>query len=380
MKLPENSTIPHVSTVCIAALLLLISLFTLGQMNAEPINNADKDYVHSVASMTLPPLQALSVSREFSGRIEAQQTLNLGFELAGTIINMRVNDGDFVKKGQLLAQLDPQLLQADLKQLNAKYTQVQARLTLNQQTLKRQQTLKSNNYAAEQKLDELQAEQQELQANLLLIQTQQQQIRIRLKKSSLYAPFQGQISFRYRVKGAVIRPSEPIFEIVQDQQLDIKLSVPLTLGKQLEIGQKIAIKTLEGLTPLRFNARIESISRSISEGSYTQTLRLSLPEKLNHAQLSNGQIVVATISEQREEMGYWLPISALTEGLRGSWNILILGEPVNEQRQIKKLAVNTLYFQHAKVFIAASPYLTTDSLIVTNGTQRVSNLQWVLAP
>lgn len=380
MKLPENSAIPHVSTVCIAALLLLISLFTLGQMNAEPINNADKDYVHSVASMTLPPLQALSVSREFSGRIEAQQTLNLGFELAGTIINMRVNDGDFVKKGQLLAQLDPQLLQADLKQLNAKYTQVQARLTLNQQTLKRQQTLKSNNYAAEQKLDELQAEQQELQANLLLIQTQQQQIRIRLKKSSLYAPFQGQISFRYRVKGAVIRPSEPIFEIVQDQQLDIKLSVPLTLGKQLEIGETIAIKTLEGLTPLRFNARIESISRSISEGSYTQTLRLSLPEKLNHAQLSNGQIVVATISEQREEMGYWLPISALTEGLRGSWNILILGEPVNEQRQIKKLAVNTLYFQHAKVFIAASPYLTADSLIVTNGTQRVSNLQWVLAP
>ena len=71
----------------------------------------------------------------------------------------------------------------------------------------------------------------------------------------------------------------------------------------------------------------KGISRSVESGSYTQFLRLSLPHSFDSAQLINGQIVLATIKEARHIKGYWIPNMALTEGLRGTWNIMLLGKP-----------------------------------------------------
>ena len=380
MKKITPTEIPRVGIVAAVAILLVISLLFLARMNAKPDNNDYVSYNHTVSPYTLGELETLVVDREFSGLVEAQQTLTLGFELAGTIAVMSVNDGDLVKQGQLLAQLDTQLLRGELKKLSAQYKQAQAQLVLNQKTLKRQQTLKDKNYAAGQRLDELQAEKIQLQANKTYIQAQQQQVNIRLKKSALYAPFDGQISVRYRVKGAVVSPSEPILELVEDNQLQIKVAVPLHFSKQLKQGQQVNIQTLNNTETLSFTSTIDTISRSVSSGSYTQVLRLSLPSSMSHQQLSNGQVVVANIKEPRNKTGYWIPNTALTEGLRGTWNILLLSDEKAGKRQIQKVAVTPLYFKHAQVFIEQAGYLSAGRLLVSNGAQRLSNQQWVTTP
>ena len=186
----------------------------------------------------------LVVDREFAGRVESQQTLELGFELAGSINKLTVNEGDFVTQGQLIAQLDTSLLKVDLDKLAAQQLQTQAKLTLNKQTLQRQQTLKDKNFSAGQRLDELQSEQTQLFANLDLLAAQQQQTKIRIKKSQLRAPFSGQITQRFQLQGSVINPSQAIVELVQDQQLQIKIGVPINFAQQLKIGTGINIKTL----------------------------------------------------------------------------------------------------------------------------------------
>ncbi|MCK5881653.1 MAG: efflux RND transporter periplasmic adaptor subunit [Sinobacterium sp.] len=380
IKNTSAAGMPRLITVIICTGLLIASLLALAKVNAPTSSDNYKDYLHTVDTFTLAAPQTLTVSREFSGRIEARQTLTLGFELAGTIASMNVNDGDFVKKGQRLAQLDNQLLEADLDKLSAQHTQIQAQLKLNIQTLHRQQTLKNKNYAAGQRLDELQAEKVQLQAKLRLIQTQKKQSKIRIKKSTLFAPFDGQISVRYRAQGGVVNPSEPVLELVEDSQLQIKVAVPLDFAQQLNVGQAVHIQTLNGAKNLQFDALIDTISRSVSLGSYTQTLRLSLPENINQTFLSNGQIVMANIQETRNEVGYWLPSTALTEGLRGTWNVLLLSEQDENKSQLQKMAVTPLHFKHSQVFIAESAYFKSGRKVVANGTQRLSNKQWVIAP
>ena len=58
---------------------------------------------------------------QFPGRVKAAQDISLSFRVSGTILRMYVNDGTYVRKGQLLAELDPADYQIQLDAAEAEY-------------------------------------------------------------------------------------------------------------------------------------------------------------------------------------------------------------------------------------------------------------------
>ena len=63
---------------------------------------------------------------QFPGRVKAAQDISLSFRVSGTILRMYVNDGTYVRKGQLLAELDPADYQIQLDAAEAEYQSVKA--------------------------------------------------------------------------------------------------------------------------------------------------------------------------------------------------------------------------------------------------------------
>jgi multidrug efflux pump subunit AcrA (membrane-fusion protein) len=92
--------------------------------------------------------------------------------------------------------------------------------------------------------------------------------------------------------------------------------------------------------------------------------------------LANGQIVLAKIEQQRDILGHWIPQSALTEGLRGTWQVFLVADN-NGEFQLQKVAVSPHYYHRDQVFIGSSDFLPAQSRIVADGTQRLSNFQTV---
>ena len=66
------------------------------------------------------------IALQFPGRVKAAQDISLSFRVSGTIQYMHVNDGAYVRKGQLLAELDPTDYQIQLDVAEAEYQSVKA--------------------------------------------------------------------------------------------------------------------------------------------------------------------------------------------------------------------------------------------------------------
>ena len=123
-----------------------------------------------------------SFFQNYIGQITTKHLTDLSFEFSGNIDYLNVDTGERVKKGQVLAKQNTELLLIKLNGLNAKFAQQQAKLTLNKANLKRIQTLTTKSFSAKQTLDELNAEHQILTAGIEELQSKFQSYNYQLEK------------------------------------------------------------------------------------------------------------------------------------------------------------------------------------------------------
>ena len=106
------------------------------------------------------------------GQLEPVQNSQLGFELAGRVTSILVDEGDAVAAGQVLATLDTDLLRAQRRELIAAIEQAEASLTLADVSLKRLNEARSQGAVTDQNLDEAQQAKQDSEGRLAVLNAQ----------------------------------------------------------------------------------------------------------------------------------------------------------------------------------------------------------------
>ena len=91
------------------------------------------------------------------GRAEAPLTAAIGFDLAGSVVNILVDEGQRVTQGQILAELDVQRLRAQMSELSAMLNRVKSEANLAELSLKRVVELVDKKLEAVKRLDESRA-------------------------------------------------------------------------------------------------------------------------------------------------------------------------------------------------------------------------------
>lgn len=348
------------STVNAAA--MLFSLFLLTACSPEAQKTTDTEpYLQSAQLIEVTPNSHYLANRSYIGKINSTAFSQLRFEYAGKIESTLVNSGDQVQQGQVLAKQDTQLLTIKLAELAAQRKQTQANIQLNQSNLVRYERLINEGYTAQQRVDELKAEQQVLQAKIQQLDASIDSINFQISRSKLIAPFTGTISKRYVTTGEIASPNTAAFSIIKSDNEEIVVGIPAKIANKLSINsvfnatigeQKIRIKLIN------IGQQIDSVVRTVE-------LRFVLLEKIKHF---NDQLARVQIDYQVNKRGIWLPTSALIDGVRGQWNVYLATASENATYQISAATVKVLHANQEFAYVTG--LADNKQLIIKTGVHR----------
>ena len=344
-----------------AANICVFAFASLTACQKEVTEHATEVTLPTVTSQTLTLTPSYQRIQTYTGTIRAGNTTGVGFELAGKLNELQVNSGSKVKQGQILAILDTRLLEAERQEIQASLAQTQADVDLATSTLKRNQQLKKSGYVSEQLLDENHSQLNSLAAVKNRLLASQHANQLKLDKSILIAPFDGTISQRLHNLGEVVAAGSPIFTLVGNINPEAYIGIPVALADQFYAGEKVKISVQNQ----NFTAEIAGISAEVSSVSRTLQLRISLPKD---ARVINGEIAYLHQQQQIVQTGYWVPISALTDGIRGIWNLYIIAND-EQQSVIERRDVEILYTTQDMAYIQGA--IKPNEIYVSQGLHKL---------
>ncbi len=338
------------------SLLVLLSGCESGDAATEP-------YYHQVVAQTAIEVPRYTIDRYFVGEVKARQRAELGFEVAGTIEAVLVDEGDSVSKGQVLARLDNRLLNAEIAEIRASGDDISARLDLATLKLKRERELNSKGYAAEQRIDELKAEIASLNAQLNSQKAKRQSAETRLSMHELVAPYAGEIAYRYSDAGGITQPGHIVFQLLEQGQEEARVGVPARLVSGLVENKPVAIR----MANKDMGATVLAIASNVDPMTRTSMVRLAMPIE---ARAVDGEMVYLHVPELIEQSGFWLTDTSLASGVRGMWNVYVLvPQEGSDLYTIEARSIELLYMAQGRAFVRGA--ISNGEQVISAGLHRV---------
>lgn len=344
--------------------LTVASVLLLQACSEVTAEEGEKKHYLQANSDYLLQQDSYQVENKFVGKVIAKQDADLGFELAGIVNTLYVIEGQSVTKGQVLAELDTQLLKIERAQLQAQLAQAQAEFNLVDANLKRVSSLISRGFTSEQNIDELSSQKLVISANMRSTKAALEGSRYRINKSKLVAPFDGIISSRSIAQGEVIAAGTPAFRLLQSGQLEITIGVPATFVRQMSENKQGKQHDVE-IAGETYSATLLTTGNEVNSVTRTISLRFSLPED---SPVFNGQLAYLKLPQMYQETGYWVPLTAITDGVRGMWNIYTLEQTSPELYELSNATVTVLHATETAAYVQGN--LQNNQSFVTSGIHR----------
>jgi HlyD family secretion protein len=202
--------------------------------------SASRGPVYDVATVSRGDLREYVTA---SGSLSAVVSVDVGSQVTGKVSHLFVDFNSPVKKGQLVAQIDPTVYQAQLRQAQGQLASAQADVTLKQQNLERKKILVPLRAASQLDLDQAVAELAQAQATVTVQQAALQSAQANLNYCSITAPVNGIVIARKVDEGQTViaAMSTPVlFTIAQDiTKMNITADVSEADIGQVRVGQPV---------------------------------------------------------------------------------------------------------------------------------------------
>lgn len=165
-----------------------------------------------------------------SGTLNPVALINVGSQVSGTVLDLKADFNDHVKKGQILLTLDPTIFNAQIKQSEANLASAESSRRLALANLERNQKLVTQNYISASALDQSKRELEVADANIKLAKAQLERVQADLNNSVIRSPIDGVIVKRTIDLGQTVAASfqtPNLFQIAKDltkMQIDTNVS------------------------------------------------------------------------------------------------------------------------------------------------------------
>jgi RND family efflux transporter MFP subunit len=223
-----------------AALLLALGATTL---HAQDVKKAAPVTVESAIATTRPNLVALA------GPVVAHEEMSIGARVPGLALEeVRVQVGDVVARGQVLATLDTALTQAEVLQAQGAVAAAEALAAQGASEAARAEKLAGTGAIAAQTYDQVQAKAAVLRAELVQAQAVLTVAELKVTQARILAPDAGVISARSAIVGSVLSPGQELFRLIRRNQLEWRAEVTEAQATQLAPGQSVRIAAADHST------------------------------------------------------------------------------------------------------------------------------------
>jgi RND family efflux transporter MFP subunit len=284
---------------------------------------------------------------EVTGTLAAQDQVQLAMKVPGRVSELLVDLGDRVRKGQVIARLDPTDLELAVRQATAAFQQARARLglsldgnedrvdvedtpivrqakaTWNEARLNRDRaqqmfeqkliaradydTAVSNFQVAESRYHEAVEEIRNRQAMLAQRRSELQLARQMLSYATLISPIDGAVLDRQTGVGQYLAAGTPVVSVVRMHPLRLRLPVPERAAAGVRTGQTVTVRTDQD--QMAYRGRVSRISPAIDQTNRTLLIEAEVPNE--QGRLRPGTFVRAELITVAAEPAIFVPASAL---------------------------------------------------------------------
>jgi len=244
---------------------------------------------------------------EIQGSVQADDLIAATSEVGGRIIQLNVKEGQFVKKGQLVAKLD-------LEQLNKQIAEIEKSLELANTVYERQKRLWDQNIGSEIQYLEAKNGKERLEKSL-------ETLRFQLEKANVYSPASGIVEMVITQSGEITAPGAPIFQILNTSQLKVVASVPETYLTAVNMGERITIKFPALATEQ--TAKVNLIGRQIDPANRT----FAVEAAINNANgvIKPNLLAIVLIKDYAADNEVVVPIETVQQEVSGKDYVYIKG-------------------------------------------------------
>jgi len=183
-----------------------------------------------------------------NGNIVAWQEVVIGAEIGGLrLIEVLVNVGDKVKRGQLLARISSDSVDADLAQGRAAVAEEEAMLAEAVANGDRARQLQSTGLISAQQITQSLTAEQTAKARLAAAHARVQSNELRLSQTRVLAPDFGVISARTATVGSLAQPGQELFRLIRQNRLEWRAEVTATELPRIQTGQVVMVELADGV-------------------------------------------------------------------------------------------------------------------------------------
>jgi membrane fusion protein, multidrug efflux system len=300
------------------------------------------------APQTVPPVpvvagkvtsQNVPIYLRGIGTVIAYNTDIVRSQIQGQLTKIAFTEGQAVRAGDLLAQIDPRPYQAQLDQMTATRDRDQAQLTNAQANLDRYNQLAGKGYATPQLVDTQKAQVAQLQNAVKSDDALIEQAQVQLEYTRLTSPISGITGVRQVDVGNIIHPADPNGLVVVTQIEPISLIFTLPETDLPQIQQQMANK--KPLTVLAYSqddkieldqGKVVLINNEILQTTGAVQLKAEFPNTAH--KLWPGELVNARLLLNTRPNGLTVPAGVVQQGQQGMYAYVIKPDNTVEQRAI----------------------------------------------
>jgi RND family efflux transporter MFP subunit len=255
-------------------LLAIVSVFTFS-CGKEEQQTPVKKVTRPVKMMTLKSADTASTF-SFPGKVRAAQKVELAFQVAGPLIKLLVKEGQEVKKGDHLAQIDPKDFQTSLQQTKGQLAKATAAIERAQSEYKRiLRIMKEDPGATSQSMVDRKREAVDAaKAEISSFKAAVQGAKDQLGYTRLMAPFTGVIAKRYVDNFEEIKAKQPILSLQNISQIEILIDLPENFMARVKDGTAKAYAEFTAAPGERFELKVKEVAQEAD--SQTQTYQVVL--------------------------------------------------------------------------------------------------------
>ena len=294
----------------------------------------------------------------------------LSFMVSGRVTQAGPREGDFVRKGQALASIDPTDYTFAAKAAQAQAKQAHVALNRAEDEYQRMKYLYESKSLAPNDFAKFKALYEASREQYAQAESGDQAARKRLADTILRAPYDGYIARRGIEQGDLVSPGRPIFELVRLDPLEISVGVPETDVHLVKVGQKASVSA-PALPNERFTGTVEHVSIAADPATRTYMTRIKVANP-RHV-LRVGMVAVAKILSDRTIRMMTLPGDAIAHDPQGATRVFVY---YPQERRVYAKRVEAGSVRGTDIEIKKG--LAGDEMIVTAGQEKLRDGDTVL--
>lgn len=236
-------------------MVLTVSLTVIGSAQSQPVTLFEVEKIETTSE------------RVFFGRVKARQTVDLAFQVAGQILQIPMEEGQPIKAGELIAELD-------LEPFELSLARAQAQLKQAEDDFERLSTL-GRNTVSQVSIDDAETD---VSLNRIDVRDAERELRL----ATLRAPFDGIVAQRIVPSFSTISAGTPVIRLHDMSDLRVEIEVPEVLFQRAGRDPDVQIQVEFAANSQRYDLEFREVVAETTQigQSFTLTFGMSPPENL----------------------------------------------------------------------------------------------------